>query len=339
MKIPLLPRRSLLVLSALLAAIVALPADAKEKAKTKAKEKPKAAPVKENEKVDPLIMTRLQVWLDRQGFGPGKIDGLGGEFTTKALALYKEAHPGITLEKNEAPADFTEPPTVDYTLREEDWQQVGDLAPTLEEQAKQKAMPYPMALDFIIERFHCDEDLLRKLNPDFKPETFKAGSVVKVPNVVPFEVEKLKPGELERKDDPALKARSIEVDTKENILRVLDNGKLIAAFPITPGSEKLPAPLGTWKVESVVTLPFFRRDEAMLNEGRRSDDAINLPPGPRNPVGVVWMALNKTGIGIHGTDNPATIGRSGSHGCIRLANWDVVKLTTLVTKGATVEIR
>lgn len=297
--------------------------------------KEKKAPAK----VDPKPALRLQVWLDRQGFGPGIIDGKGGEFTKMALALYKEAHPEVPVPKDEPPADFTEPAEVQYTLREEDWQQVGDLAPTLEEQSKQKSMPYPMALDFLLERFHCDEDLLRVLNPGFKPETLKPGDVVKVPNVVPFEVERLTPGELTLPNAATLASRSVSVDTKENMLRVLENGKLLAAFPITPGSEKLPAPVGTWKVESVVTLPFFRRDEAMLNEGRRSDEAIKLPPGPRNPVGVVWMALNKEGIGIHGTDNPATIGRSASHGCIRLANWDAVKLTTLVAKGAAVEIR
>ena len=282
---------------------------------------------------------RLQVWLDRQGFGPGIIDGKGGEFTKMALALYKEAHPEVQLPKDEPPADFTEPAEVDYTMRQEDWQQVGDLAPTLEEQSKQKSMPYPMALDFLIERFHCDEDLLRVLNPGFKPETLKPGDVVKVPNVAPFEVERLTPGELVVPNAEALASRSVLVNTQENMLRVLEKGKLLAAFPITPGSEKLPAPVGTWKVESVVTLPFFRYDEAMLNEGRRSDEAIKLPPGPRNPVGVVWMALNKEGIGIHGTDNPATIGRSASHGCIRLANWDAVKLTTLIAKGAVVEIK
>jgi lipoprotein-anchoring transpeptidase ErfK/SrfK len=123
------------------------------------------------------------------------------------------------------------------------------------------------------------------------------------------------------------------------MLRVLDNGKLIAAFPVTVGSERLPAPKGSWKVKVIASLPDFRWDEKMLKEGERSDNAITLPPGPRNPVGVYWMGLNKEGIGVHGTDSPWTIGRSASHGCIRLANWDAVKVAGMIAPGTPVEIR
>jgi lipoprotein-anchoring transpeptidase ErfK/SrfK len=88
----------------------------------------------------------------------------------------------------------------------------------------------------------------------------------------------------------------------------------------------------------VTILPNFRWDEAMLQHGRRSRDYYLIPPGPRNLVGVVWIGLNKKGIGIHGTDNPDTIGRSASHGCIRLANWDAIRLANEVTTGMMVEI-
>jgi lipoprotein-anchoring transpeptidase ErfK/SrfK len=91
-------------------------------------------------------------------------------------------------------------------------------------------------------------------------------------------------------------------------------------------------------VENITALPEFRWDEKMLKEGSRSNDALTLPPGPRNPVGVYWMGLNKKGIGMHGTDSPWTIGRSASHGCIRLANWDAAKLAAMIKKGMAVEI-
>ena len=112
----------------------------------------------------------------------------------------------------------------------------------------------------------------------------------------------------------------------------------MASFPITPGSQRLPAPVGTWKIVKVTILPNFRWDEAMLQHGRRGRDYYLIPPGPRNLVGVVWIGLNKKGIGIHGTDNPDTIGRSASHGCIRLANWDAIRLANQVTTGMMVEI-
>ena len=85
-------------------------------------------------------------------------------------------------------------------------------------------------------------------------------------------------------------------------------------------------------------MPNFRYDPAMLNKGERSSNFHMLPPGPNNPVGVVWIALNKKGIGIHGTSNPQTIGRAQSHGCMRVANWDVVRVSKLITKGMTVVI-
>jgi hypothetical protein len=98
------------------------------------------------------------------------------------------------------------------------------------------------------------------------------------------------------------------------------------------------APIGTWKVVKVTTMPVFRWDEAMLKHGRRSSNFYTIPPGPRNPVGIVWIGVNKKGIGIHGTDSPDTIGRSASHGCIRLANWDAARVVNQVTVGMTVEI-
>jgi lipoprotein-anchoring transpeptidase ErfK/SrfK len=88
----------------------------------------------------------------------------------------------------------------------------------------------------------------------------------------------------------------------------------------------------------IATMPWFRWDEAMLNHGERSENYYNLPPGPRNPVGIAWIGLNKIGIGIHGTNSPDTIGRAGSHGCIRLANWDAARVIDQVTDGMTVKI-
>lgn len=72
--------------------------------------------------------------------------------------------------------------------------------------------------------------------------------------------------------------------------------------------------------------------------GEFTRKALGLPPGPNNPVGVMWIALDKKGIGIHGTEDPDSIGRSSSHGCIRLANWDVVNLAGMVHTGVPVTI-
>jgi len=153
---------------------------------------------------------------------------------------------------------------------------------------------------------------------------------------LPFEIEKITGEKIP--ENPAFTARRIFIDTKERLLEVFDGDELVCVFPITPGSTTLPAPVGTWKILGATTWPWFRYDEGMLHYGVRTEDYYNLPPGPNNLVGVLWMGLNKTGIGIHGTNNPETIGRAASHGCIRLANWDAARLKDLVSVGNTVII-
>jgi lipoprotein-anchoring transpeptidase ErfK/SrfK len=113
---------------------------------------------------------------------------------------------------------------------------------------------------------------------------------------------------------------------------------LIASFPITPGKPKF-IKLGTWELRSCIEMPFWRYDQQLLDTGKRSKDALNIPAGPNSPVGVIWNGLSKPGIGLHGTSDPETIGRARSAGCIRLANWDAIRLPTLIRPGTTVEIR
>jgi len=131
---------------------------------------------------------------------------------------------------------------------------------------------------------------------------------------------------------------SVKVDVKTKMLGVFEGDKIVAAYPVTVGSAQTALPIGDWKVRGVAKLPTFRYDEQMLKRGERSKNFHMLPPGPNNPVGVVWIALNKRGIGIHGTDEPNTIGQATSHGCIRLANWDIVRLAERVKAGVPVSV-
>jgi lipoprotein-anchoring transpeptidase ErfK/SrfK len=322
--------------------------------------------------------TRLQIFLDRANFGPGKIDGRYGDFTRKALALYRESRGEPTEAtpqeetKSDAAPDVTgldlasiDPVFISYTVTEADLQSVGQLPTDEAAQAKLKYLPYRNAVDAIAEKFHCDVDLLEHLNPG-KTKTLKPGDQVLVPNVEPFElatVKEIKPGsevaaqaanEIDeqseaqtknadenkeiKKDEAAQAPVAIKIDTKTNMLGVFEGNKMIAAYPVTIGSAHTESPIGEWKVKRITKMPTFRYDKEMLEHGNRSGNFYLLPPGPRNPVGVMWIALNKKGIGIHGTDEPDSIGRSASHGCIRLANWDVVRLATKIKSGDTVSI-
>jgi lipoprotein-anchoring transpeptidase ErfK/SrfK len=118
----------------------------------------------------------------------------------------------------------------------------------------------------------------------------------------------------------------------------MDGDTLLASYPITPGSAQLPAPAGSWKILGIATLPWYRHDDGVLYHGVRTANFCNIPAGPSNPVGVLWCGLNRPGIGVHGTNQPFTIGRAASHGCIRLANWDAIRLSAMITEGMTVII-
>lgn len=295
----------------------------------------KAQPV---EDVD--VYTRLQIFLDQQEFGPGKIDGRAKLFTAQALDRYRQAH-GLPINgkiDSDIPLDSVYPIFTTYQIKPGDLKFVGNLPSKPVDQAKLKYMPYPSLLEFVGERYHSDPDFLVKLNKGKNMDNLKPGDTVRVPNVEPFKLEDLVENpKLPAKPDFA--KRVITVDTKNCMLDLNDGDKLLASFPITPGSAKLPAPKGIWHILGICELPTFRHDDAMLEHGYRSKDFQMIPIGPRNSVGVMWMGLNKPGIGIHGTNSPWNIGRTGSHGCIRLANWDVIRLSSMVTEGMKVIIK
>ncbi len=351
------------IVVALLVLIGVLPAAARKKATPKTNA-PKTAEIE--------AATRLQVFLDRANFSPGKIDGRYNDFTRKALSLYRESrgeqpqptspqsgpHANVAPDVSGLDLASVDPVFISYTVTETDLQTVGQLPSHVPEEAKLKFLPYRDVADAIAEKFHSDIHFLEHLNPG-KLKGLKAGDQLKVPNVEPFEltsVKDIKPGSEtasqaanEVEDQPETQAPTsgesgaarnvaVKVDTKTNRLGVFEAEKLIAAYPVTIGSAHNTSPVGEWKVRGVSKLPTFRYDKEMLEHGERSGNFYMLPPGPRNPVGVMWIALNKKGIGIHGTNDPGSIGHAESHGCIRLANWDVVRLATKIKTGDNVSI-
>ncbi len=328
-----------------------------------------AADDKTPTKADFDRLTQLQIFLDDANFGPGKIDGRWGEFTRKSLARYLRANDQTIPEfTDEIPATFPvdassiDPIYTEYTVQQSDLDSLGTVPSEPEEQAEQDSMPYANLTELIAEKYHVDREYLATLNEGTTIDDAKPGDKITVPAVKePFSLADIqKRAEDQKAEDDAkketdedtnetaeasptptpddAKVQSIFISTSDKMLDLYEGKRLTASFPITPGSDSLPAPTGDWEVTSITFLPWFRHDEKMLNEGERSTDAHNIPPGPNNAVGIVWMAINKKGIGIHGTAAPDTIGRSNSHGCIRLANWDAAQLAEMIEPDTRVHI-
>ena len=194
----------------------------------------------------------------------------------------------------------------------------------MEKQADLKRLDYTSAAEMLAERFHMDDDLLERLNRGKKLD--QAGTAITVVNV------NVKPAALETK------LGKIEVNKSAKIVRALGtDGKVIAVYPASIGSEEKPAPSGTLKVVRVAKNPTYTYNPDYKFRGVKAKHEFKIAPGPNNPVGAVWIALNEKGYGIHGTPEPEKVGKSYSHGCVRLTNWDALALAGMVKKGIVVE--
>lgn len=311
---------------------------------------------------------RLQIFLDQEHFGPGFIDGKPGMFTRLAIENYnaslgrEKEDLRVVAESAEAVSELYATAIIPgFAIDYVDW----TLPNKKSLQAERTFMPYRSVAEFMAERYHTSEDLLIELNGLDAVRNAKARSVLKVPNIEPFKIEALKTGK-SHKQDENLSARHVVVDTgvkqvyvyrlvipenTESVTSPTNPGEeavtvkprtptpvLIASFPITPGKTQF-IPKGFWNLKNCVELPEWRYDQLLLDTGVRGKDYLTIPPGPNNPVGIIWNGLTKAGIGIHGTDNPRTIGRARSSGCIRLSNWDAARIPELVRPGAVVVVK
>ena len=130
------------------------------------------------------------------------------------------------------------------------------------------------------------------------------------------------------------RAARVVVDKSESVLMAFDESdRLIAQFPVTTGSEHDPLPLGRWEIREIARNPPFHYNPDLFWDADPDDRRATIPAGPNNPVGVVWIDLSREHYGIHGTPEPSTIGRTESHGCIRLTNWDAARLAQMVRSG------
>ncbi|WP_020178118.1 L,D-transpeptidase [Methylopila sp. M107] len=271
----------------------------------------------------------MQILLDRAHVSPGVIDGRNGDNLKKAVRAFEQMR-GLAVDGEVdadvwaalAPDTGKATKTYEITDKDIDGRYVKKLPKDYAKLARLKWLGYRDAAEMLAERFHLDERLLRAMNPDvdFK----QAGKTILVP---------------ETGAPPTAKVARIVVEKAEGDLRAFDEaGTLVFVAPATVGSSDTPSPAGSMKVNGAFPDPHYKYDPKKNFQQGRNTRKLLLKPGPNGPVGSMWIDLSKPTYGIHGTPEPNDISKTGSHGCVRLTNWDAADLAGMVIpKRTTVE--
>jgi lipoprotein-anchoring transpeptidase ErfK/SrfK len=273
-------------------------------------------------------IAKVQVVLDRAGISPGVIDGRAGGNLTKALDAY-ERKTGLRLDISDkamiekALAAGGGEAFTSYSISPQDvaGPYVASVPADYSEKARLDRLAYTSTVEMLAERFHMSESYLRELNPGVS--FTRPGVHVKVASVGAKSA-----GTVAR----------IVADKGTKQVRAYDSaGRLIAAYPATIGSNDTPSPSGTVAVDRVAFDPEYTYNPKLNFKQGANDKILTIPPGPNGPVGTIWIALSKPTYGIHGTPEPAQIGKTESHGCVRLTNWDADELARMVHPGTVVQ--
>jgi lipoprotein-anchoring transpeptidase ErfK/SrfK len=285
------------------------------------------------DKADPAVILRTQILLDRSRYSPGAIAGTANQAARIALKAF-QADNGLAPTGKIDAASFDalatahpEPVLIRYTIEPQDVQGPfeEEIPDSIEDMAKLDRLAFTSPRELLAERFHMDEELLQRLNPN--ADFSKAGTEIVVAAV----------DGMEGRDSEKEKARAerLIVDKSERSLRVVGKDEeLIAFYPATVGSAETPAPEGEAVITRIARGPSWNYDPELQLVGyeNRPDEKMTIKAGPNNPVGTVWIAIDRDHYGIHGTAEPEMIGKSMSSGCVRLTNWDVEELAGLVRK-------
>lgn len=298
------------------------------------------------------LVTRVEILLDRANYSPGVIDGLPGENFEKALRAYKQANalgdaPTIDQATWQKLSEADQEPTlVDYTITKEDVAGpfTEKIPAKMEEQAKLPRLGYHGPAELLSERFHMGEQFLKELNRGKNLE--QEGTTIKVANVAgeldPTKAKQAgrKIAQAKKQDPERPKAAKVVVDKPGHSVSAFDkDGKLLGFYPASIGSTEKPAPSGALKVVRVAPNPTYTYNPNYAFKGVKASEPFEIKAGPNNPVGAVWIALNGEGYGIHGTPDPEKVGKTSSHGCVRLTNWDALELASMVEKDVPVEFK
>jgi|CZKI01.1.fsa_nt_gi lipoprotein-anchoring transpeptidase ErfK/SrfK len=274
----------------------------------------------------------LQVELHRRAFSCGSIDGVPGLQTSAALRAFQRgagiAETGLLDATTRERLRLSAPALGTYTFTAIELAGLHPEPRTWLEKSQLQTLGYASALELAAERFHSHPNLVRRLNPDVDWEAVLPGTKIVVPAVEQVVVSGT--------------AAQVVIALDAHELEVFDAlGRVIAHFPVSIARMVDKRPVGSLHVTVVIPNPDYTFDPDLFpesEEGRLLGHKLVVPPGPNNPVGLAWIGLDRPGYGIHGTPDPENVGRTESHGCFRLANWDVLTLVKLVGVGMPVSV-
>jgi lipoprotein-anchoring transpeptidase ErfK/SrfK len=274
----------------------------------------------------------VQIALARLDFSCGLIDGVRGGKTDSALKAYQDTRgldPTGELDDDTRSALVLESePLKKFVITADDLGHLQPLSPTWVGKSEQSELAYETAIEMAAAWGHSSEKLIRSLNPSVDWTRVLPGTEIVAPDP-------------ERTTAREMAAR-IEILLSDRILKAYSaTGALIAYFPVSIGRLAEKRPVGELRVIAIIPNPNYTFDPDNFPESEEAQAIgrkLTLPPGPKNPVGVAWIGLDRPGYGIHGTPTPGNVGRSESHGCFRLTNWDAVVLLGIVSQNLPVEV-
>lgn len=268
-----------------------------------------------------------QVELSRRGFSCGSLDGVRGLQTATALKAFQKneglRETGDLDRATKEVLHLTAPALTTYTINVVDIGSVGPVPDTWLGKSQLPTLRHNTVLELIAERFRTNPKLVVKLNPQVNWDDLLPGTTITVPDAQPA--------------IPDAKVARIHVYLAEHVLQAVDEtGRILAHFPVSIARVVEKRPVGELHIVVVIPDPNYTFDPEVfpeVPEARELGRKLIIAPGPNNPVGVAWIGLDRIGYGIHGTPDPEKVGRTESHGCFRLANWDARTLLRLAWVG------
>jgi lipoprotein-anchoring transpeptidase ErfK/SrfK len=268
-----------------------------------------------------------QVELARRGFSGGSIDGVRGPQSVAALrAFQRSAGLNETGELDPLTKEtllLTTPALTQHTFTADELDQFQPLGVTWLAKSEQTSLAYATALESAAEYFHASPNFLKKLNPKVDWNSVQSGTGIQVPAV----------------ERVILSGRAAQLHIRlaaHELEATDDTGRVVAHFPVSIARNVEKRPVGELHVTVVIPDPNYTFDPEVFPESPEAQELgrkLIIQPGPNNPVGVAWIGLDRIGYGIHGTPDPEKVGRTESHGCFRLANWDARTLLNLAWVG------